>query len=137
MNSVPVSVLSLLTLTLGLPPSSGFSFFALFRNTRMPSAPSAPSAFAPKVGSPFFFSIHIALSSDPVTVLSILPNGTWRSFPLRFISATQLPVPYRYVNRKLMQPILASPSLPARTLGSCVRIPLKAWIFVCVYSVFV
>jgi hypothetical protein len=25
----------------------------------------------------------------------------------------------------------------ARTLGSCVRIPLKAWMFVCVYSVFV
>jgi hypothetical protein len=29
------------------------------------------------------------------------------------------------------------PSSPARTLGSCVRIPLKAWMSVCVYSVFV
>jgi hypothetical protein len=28
------------------------------------------------------------------------------------------------------------PSSPARTLGSWVRIPLKAWMFVCVYSVF-
>jgi hypothetical protein len=28
-------------------------------------------------------------------------------------------------------------SSPARTLGSWVRIPLKAWIFMCVYSVFV
>jgi hypothetical protein len=28
-------------------------------------------------------------------------------------------------------------SSPARTLESCVRIPLKAWISVCVYSVFV
>jgi hypothetical protein len=28
-------------------------------------------------------------------------------------------------------------SSPARTLGSWVRIPLKAWMFVCVYSVFV
>jgi hypothetical protein len=28
-------------------------------------------------------------------------------------------------------------SPPAQTLGSWVRIPLKAWIFVCVYSVFV
>jgi hypothetical protein len=27
-------------------------------------------------------------------------------------------------------------SSPARTLGSWVRIPLKAWLFVCVYSVF-
>jgi hypothetical protein len=26
---------------------------------------------------------------------------------------------------------------PAETLGSCVRIPLEAWISVCVYSVFV
>jgi hypothetical protein len=27
-------------------------------------------------------------------------------------------------------------SSPAQTLGSCVRIPLEAWMFVCVYSVF-
>jgi hypothetical protein len=29
------------------------------------------------------------------------------------------------------------PSSPARTLGSWARIPFKAWMFVCVYSVFV
>jgi hypothetical protein len=29
------------------------------------------------------------------------------------------------------------PSSPARTLGSWIRIPLEAWISVCVYSVFV
>jgi hypothetical protein len=40
----------------------------------------------------------------------------------------------RKINLFLAPGMLSS---PARTLGSWVRIPLKSWMFICVYSVFV
>jgi hypothetical protein len=44
---------------------------------------------------------------------------------------------YRYCRSQRLRSLRHEPSSPARTLGSWVRIPLEAWLSVCVHSVFV
>jgi hypothetical protein len=69
-------------------------------------------------------------------------------FQLSFMIKLNIPVNYwwtlfkhnhRQVHRPSQWPrgLRHELSTPAKTLGSWVRIPLEAWLFVCIYSVFV
>jgi hypothetical protein len=56
--------------------------------------------------------------------------------PLCFLQVLYLQT-YFYTTTHMVRGLRHEPSSPARTLRSLVRIPLLAWMSVCVYSVFV
>jgi hypothetical protein len=86
----------------------------------------------------YFPSLYISFVSFVCTLLHVVTlRCSLLPAPKRHKNASYFPVISTFRRTQWSRGMRLVPSSPSRTLGSCVRISLKAWMYMCVYYVFV